>query len=366
MKLHLFANIAAVQPLLDWLQSQCGIGADGIGHMIHADDEHVAMTARFPSAQLQAAGTLPGNIAADDAIIVAGEDIAAKIAFLFNLGLTHVYDGNLAMKCEDPVRRLQSVARQTFVGSIPPTQFDPGASDALRFHREAIRSGQVGRHLLFIVNSLPKSGSMWLAGMLAHAMGLQSADQMVVSHVADIESDAAKWNVHGAVVLVRDMRDVVVSWYHDVQRNDLRSGFAVPRYADLDSFYREFFLGTMRSSDRYYRGDILSWVDRACASYVPLIRYEDMLADPARAVGRILNAWRVDHGPEQIVAACSAWNADSMRASPPQDGDRISLAFGAGHLRRGVSGAWKDELPAAIARDIEVRFRDYQERLGYG
>jgi hypothetical protein len=365
MKLHIYASVAAVQPLLDWLQSQCGIGSDAIGYVIHEAEEHAAMITRHPHAELYVCSTLPDNISTDDAIVVAGCNISAKIDTLFRLGLTHVYDGNVAMGHEDPVRRLHAVAGHAFVGSVPPTRFDPGARDAWRFHREPIRSGQIARHLLFIVNSLPKSGSMWLAGMLAHAMGLESSDQMLVSHVADIENDAVKWNVHGAVALVRDMRDVVVSWFHDTQRNDLRSGFAVPRYADLASFYSEFFLGTMRSSDRYYRGDILSWVDRACASYVPLIRYEDLLEDPARVVARILNAWRVEHDPGQIVEACSAWSADTLRTSPPRDGDRISLMFGTGHLRRGVNGGWKEELPTSIARDIEIRFRDYQERLGY-
>jgi hypothetical protein len=37
----------------------------------------------------------------------------------------------------------------------------------------------------------------------------------------------------------------------------------------------------------------------------------------------------------------------------------------AGHLRRGVVGSWRDELPAAVQDDIASRFGEYQSRGGY-
>jgi hypothetical protein len=36
-----------------------------------------------------------------------------------------------------------------------------------------------------------------------------------------------------------------------------------------------------------------------------------------------------------------------------------------GHLRRGRIGAWKEELPAEVVKDISWRFREYQSRLRY-
>lgn len=365
MKLHIFATAASIDPLLAWLGERCGIPAHAIACAIYRPGEEAALRARLPAVTLIAVNALKDEIARDDAIIVAGEDVADKLGLLFGMGFHHVYDSTAAATLGDPVERLATAARETFVGRVPPARFDPAARDALRFTRDPIRAAEIAPHLLFLVNSLPKSGSMWLAGMLAQAMRLPSSDQMVVSHVADIDADAGKWNVHGAVLLLRDMRDVVVSWFHDVRRNDLRSGFARPRYADIETFYRELFLGTMRASERYYRGDLLYWIDRACAAYVPLIRYEDLLGDPAAALERVLNAWRVDYRPQDIAAACAAWSADHLRRQPPVGDDEVSRMFGVGHLRRGVSGGWRDELPPAIADDIAIRFRAYQERLGY-
>ncbi len=366
MKLHVFASLEAIEPLINWLESRCGVDAKAIGCIIHEMGDRATLASLFPWAQLQCFDAIDGVIAKGDAILVAGKDVATKIGRLFARGFNHIYDGNVAMLAEgDPVGRLRAKAGNSFVGPVPPTGFDPGARDALRFHRDPQRTGQIAPHLLFVINSLPKSGSMWLAGILAEAMGLVSSEQMVVSHVADIEQDAVKWNVQGAVLLVRDMRDVVVSWFHDMQRSDLSSGFARPRYENIDCFYREFFLGTMRASDRYYRGALVEWIDCACSSYVPLVRYEDMLENPVSAATRVLNAWRVDCDAEAIAIACANWSAESLRARPPIGDDRLARMFGAGHLRRAVSGGWRDELPPLIARDIAARFHDYQERLGY-
>lgn len=365
-KVHLFADDHWVDALLEWLAQECAISAREITSYIESahpgGEQHVARRSGIPCVRIE---NIRDVVASEDIIIVAGDDIDGKLAALFELGLHNVYNGNEMARRSSAAGRFLAGAADLFVGPIPPVTRDPGASDALRFCRDGIRAKEVPRHKLFIVNSLPKSGTLWMAGMLARILGVQPREQIIISHVADIEVDWPKFNNHGAVVLVRDMRDVVVSWFHDAARTDLRTGFSEPRYRCINEFYWEFFLGTLLFSDRYYNGDLCYWVNKNCANFVPLIRYEDMRADPLSSVAKVLNAWRVDYDPAEAKQVCQEFSFDRVAAASHAGDDYLSSMFRAGHLRRGKVGGWKSELPPEIAADIERRFAAYQERLGY-
>jgi len=110
---------------------------------------------------------------------------------------------------------------------------------------------------------------------------------------------------------------------------------------------------------------LTGWIDRNCANYCPLIRYEDMVDDPQQALSKVLNAWRIRVPEARVAAAVRAFDASTLRKTlGPRDG-YVGKMYRRGHLRKPGSGNWEEELPVNVLRDIERRFSDYQQRLGY-
>lgn len=364
--LHIFVDEKSVEPILRWLTDKCAVSAGDIASSIHyTRDDGASSVALRLGILTVLLGELKQVAEEDDLIIAAGGDIDRKLASLFELGFHNVYNGCEMVRQTSAHVRFAQAASGLFVGPITPAAYDPGAAEALRFAREGLVAKRIPRHTQFIVNSLPKSGTIWLVGMLARILGVEPREQVVVSHVADMEVDRLKYNNHGSVTLVRDMRDVIVSWFHHATRTDVQLGFSRPRYKTIEEFYWEFFLGTMYSSDRYYRGDLCFWINRNCADYVPLIRYEDMRSNPLGALVKVLNAWRIDFDLEEAQQVCEEFSYERLAKVKPEGDDYVSTLFRLGHLRRGEVGGWETELPSEIARDIDHRFSAYQERLGY-
>ncbi len=363
-RLHLCVSGDAIGGVLDWLADECGIvstdvattlgypGADGRLHQAIAGTPAVAVGDAVP------------HVMADDVVIVAGQDIERAIGDLLSMGIRNLYNGNEMIRRRGAARRFVEVAASLYIGPTTPTGDGSVPQAAGRFPVDPIVAGQVPRHKLFIVNSMPKSGTVWLVAMLERILGVHAGEQITVSHVADLEADWNKENNHGAVTLVRDLRDVVVSWFHDTVRADCAMGFAAPRYPDIRSFYYELFLGTVLGTKRFYFGDLERWLNLVSAHYIPVIRYEDMLVDTEASVRRVLTFWRVAP-PASLRQIVEDHAFASMAATAGSHPGFVDARIAQGHLRRGRCGSWRDEMPEGVARDINERFAGYQRRLAY-
>ena len=364
-RLHVYSDCERFSALMLSLETAFALTARDIGLVILNGQTPGATFEMLTGFDFVEAEDFLTRASHNDAIILACADRSAKIAWLFERGYHNVYDGERILREGGAAERFAQNARQFFLGPTPPTRFDPGAREASRFPCEAIQAEAVPRDKLFIINSMPKAGTLWMAAMLERIMGIKAREQIVISHVADLETDWGKANNHGAVCLTRDLRSVVVSWFHNAARTDLELGFAVPRYPTVAAFYSEFFLPTMLGSDRYYRGDLCRWLDRSGANYIPRLRYEDMAGDPVAALKKVLNAWRVECAQETIEIAARDFSFGRMADVSSAGSGYVEQMFRAGHARKGEVDGWKSELPPMIALDIERRFSDYQARLGY-
>lgn len=363
-RLHIYIDRARFSALLNRLNSAYGITTSDIGLVVLDGDTTGKASGIFDGFDIVPIEQLSERAAAGDVFVLASGDRDAAISRLFDLGFRNLYDGERLLRDGAPAERFAREATSLFLGPTPPTRFDPGAREASRFPCEPVQAGSVPRHKLFIVNSMPKSGTLWMTAMLERVLGIRTREQIVISHVADLETDWAKPNNHGAVCLTRDLRAVVVSWFHNAMRTDLELGFAAARYPTIEAFYDEFFLPTILGSERYYSGDLCRWLDLSGASYIPRIRYEDMRIDPLAALRKVLNAWRVDGGHEEAELAARDLTLTQMAAASGSS-VYVQRMFRAGHARKGQVDGWKSELPTRIAVDIEKRFLDYQSRLGY-
>lgn len=170
----------------------------------------------------------------------------------------------------------------------------------------------------------------------------------------------------GAILIVRDPRDIVASLaHHNAAPYDAAIGFMADpaaRFAErLDSQPSQ-----LRQIVTDWSGFQASWLDQRDIP-VHLVRYEDLHADAAGELARALAFVGVAARAAECARAAEFAQFGRVRAQEKQ------LGFGEAprpqpatrFFRRGEAGGWHDELsPEQVAR-VEVAHAAMMARLGY-
>jgi hypothetical protein len=131
------------------------------------------------------------------------------------------------------------------------------------------------------------------------------------------------------VHLVRDSRGVVFSWQKHVRKPD--------RPADADEMLR---YGALSASARYVLYNLLTEsLRRAGAPYLR-VRYEDLLADPARTLQRILRGVGIAQGDSALHFLTDG--SAALRPSHTVDGN--PMRFERGPVRLRLDDEWRTSL----------------------
>lgn len=170
----------------------------------------------------------------------------------------------------------------------------------------------------------------------------------------------------GAILIVRDPRDIVASLaHHNAAPYDAAIGFMADpagRFADrLDSQPSQ-----LRQILTDWSGFQASWLDQRDIP-VHLIRYEDLHADAAGVLARALAFVGVATSAAQCARAAAFAQFGPVREQEKRLGfgeaprPLLSTRF----FRRGTAGGWHDELsPEQVAR-VEGAHAPMMARLGY-
>jgi Sulfotransferase domain len=166
-----------------------------------------------------------------------------------------------------------------------------------------------------------------------------------------------------ALYMVRDPRDVAVSLAHQAAKpltwavERLGSSGAVSKSARrLDSQLRQR-LGT-------WSEHVASWTD-APPFPVHVVRYEDCLTDALptfRALFAATGLNPTDTALTEALAGC-AW--EHLREQEEAAGFREGGTGKSRFFRRGIAGAWVEEMPGELARRIEDQHGEVMVRFGY-
>ncbi len=148
-----------------------------------------------------------------------------------------------------------------------------------------------------------------------------------------------------AIHVVRDPRDVVVSgWHHNLRQNHHKFSGAFPTMAK----YAEY---TLQHHWLPYVIDARAWgaihPNRYCE-----VRFASLVHAPLPTLRRLLAFLDLDHSNlaiHQCQRAGEPAKADAAPKSPITWTGKTSGSF----YRRGIPGAWRDELPEAAQRVIE-------------
>jgi hypothetical protein len=169
------------------------------------------------------------------------------------------------------------------------------------------------------------------------------------------------------IYIVRDPRDVAVSFYH--------YNLKVRRITDqvtLDEFIDRFVAAKIWPSvDLYgtWQEHVLSWTkmlgesDRFC-----FLRYEDMLRDPVAELRKMAPLLKISPSPERLARAVELSSADRMRALEKTQtgwvstkGTRKDKPF----VRAAKSDNWQTTLSETSVRKIEQAWGATMRTLGY-
>tara|TARA_R110001592_G_scaffold57276_1_gene174072 strand:+ start:13923 stop:14765 length:843 start_codon:yes stop_codon:yes gene_type:complete len=223
------------------------------------------------------------------------------------------------------------------------------------------------------VIGFPKSGNNWLMGLLSNCLDLQVVDDVNVPQsgvflTSQPFSSAIYFrkNLRYAVYIMRDLRDIVCSYYHYVGKADHHSAGKTDTLGDhhrqaqftrIEDFYFEYFLGHL---SRLH--DFSGHANGYLQFDIPMVRYEALWDDTAGELSRLLSRWGMEVSAEAVQAAVDANAFDKLKKSGKDDkGHKLPTS----HMRKGGYGNFRDELPEYVIADIERRFGDYLQRWGY-
>lgn len=166
------------------------------------------------------------------------------------------------------------------------------------------------------------------------------------------------------ICIVRDPRDVVVSQYHFLRK--------IRKIADdlpMETFVMRFLAGETCPYGSWGE-NVLTWLAaREGDPRFLLLRYEDMLANTACELAKVVAFLRLSVSQQQITQAIERSSADRMRKLEKVQADtkivfkgsRDDLPF----VRAAASGGWRKDLPLPMVEKIETAWAPVMRHLGY-
>jgi aryl sulfotransferase len=167
-----------------------------------------------------------------------------------------------------------------------------------------------------------------------------------------------------AIYLVRDPRDVAASVAH---HSRLTTERAVAHLGDPDA---SIPMPTMLAGTQVvqhlgtWSDHLRSWT-RHDLFPVEVVRYEDVLEDPQRELGRLARFAGLEPSEERLGAAVRAARFEVLSAKEQRGGFVERPWLERPFFRRGEAGAWREELAPELASRIASDHADAMAEMGY-
>lgn len=241
-----------------------------------------------------------------------------------------------------------------------------------------------------VIVSYPKSGRTFVRAMLAHLFqrqfgiderkllefpillrGPARVPRLLFTHAGDtmrspdeIHVEPAAYSGKRVVLIARHPGDIAVSRYHHLKhrsRDKTRRRLArlpLPKFVWTEQ-------GGIPSIVRFLNAF-------AALPGITIIRYEDFLADPAKALGRLAKAIGLKIGSEEIGDAAEFGSLDNLRSREREryfESSRLQARKGdeqSAKVRKGGSGGYRKALGVAAAKKVDDYVAERLDpRLGY-
>ncbi|MFZ1008098.1 MAG: sulfotransferase domain-containing protein [Candidatus Sulfotelmatobacter sp.] len=176
---------------------------------------------------------------------------------------------------------------------------------------------------------------------------------------------------HRIIYIVRDPRDVAVSFYH----HNIKAGNIPEDYAIAD-FVPRFIDGEFDAKWGSWSDHVLSWMLlRRKSPRFLMLRYESMKEQPETELARVADflsncSFRsVSSSSEKLQRAVELSSSDRMRELEKQQASQWALTretrSDKPFVRSATAGGWKTHLPEQSVAAIEGAWGEVMEDLGY-
>jgi hypothetical protein len=169
---------------------------------------------------------------------------------------------------------------------------------------------------------------------------------------------------HGAILIVRDPRDVASSLAHHSGKS---IDHAIKVLNDPDKMWceRTSELGKqLRQKLCDWSSHTASWLEQTNIP-VHLVRYEDLLSNTVKVLTEAMAFAGVPTTTDDIKRAALFSDFTRLRLQEEQNGFKEAPRLNANFFRRGVAGSWREELTREQVARIESRHARLMLRLGY-
>ena len=234
---------------------------------------------------------------------------------------------------------------------VPPGFAQLGRDVLVRARYRSLRSQDI------VLASYPKSGSTWLRMILIECVAGRTAEfdtldvlspplgerslsagflpgsgRLIKSH------EPFRRMVPGApratIYLVRDGRDVAVSYYHHFQRNGIQT-------SSFSAFLGQFLASGVDSYGSWQKHVEGWWARAQVDSRIITVQYEDLLKAPSETVRTCLREAGLPISDEAIAASVEANQFSRMKAKEEASITMRSSAKGSGSfVRSGTANNW--------------------------
>jgi aryl sulfotransferase len=174
----------------------------------------------------------------------------------------------------------------------------------------------------------------------------------------------AKAFTHAAIYLLRDPRDVAVSW---ARFNDWTLDRTIDYLADESAFLGHAVVNIgvqLRQPMGSWSSHARSWLDESDLEPL-LVRYEDMVADPHAAFRAMAQRIGWDSSDEAVAGAVVATTFDRLRDKEARHGFLEKAQRTDRFFRSGKAGNWREHLSPAQAARLERDHGAVMARFGY-
>ncbi|MEE8574633.1 MAG: sulfotransferase domain-containing protein [Thermodesulfobacteriota bacterium] len=171
-----------------------------------------------------------------------------------------------------------------------------------------------------------------------------------------------KTGEHRGVFILRDPRDLVVSWYFSLRYSHAKSGGVGAHRDNLNSM--EFIEGLKDALRSLMDFGIVeaqrTWVN-ACDDTVLVSKYEDLIGPESGVFFKeIFTHCKIDLPDDELSGLTDRYSFEKMSGGRrPGEEDREK------HLRKGISGDWKNYFSESVKDEFKEKTTDLLITLGY-
>ncbi|HUM05566.1 MAG TPA: sulfotransferase domain-containing protein [Terriglobales bacterium] len=257
-----------------------------------------------------------------------------------------------------------------------------GSKMLLGLHKPR-RSLKIWPDDIFLV-SFPKSGNTWTRFLIANLVfpdapvGFKNIHKLVPDPYGTSKRDMERMarpriikshecfepRYPRVMYIVRDPRDVVISQYHYHRKcKKIEDGYPMEKFVDR-------FVAGDTCPHGSWGENVGTWLTaRHNDPRFLLLKYEDMVADTQRELGRVAAFVGIKADSERIAKAVERSSADRMRKLERAQADECGLTKDSrkdlSFVRAAKSGSWQKDLSEPLVAKIEDAWPQLMVFLGY-